>query len=111
MSDLTGEDAFDRVLDRMVEAEKQSARLHDSTAGDRHQVRALQLELDKSRDDLATARQKLRAYEGSEQAFTALYDAVEAGAKQLRLVGDDATADALLAAITGAKKFIDPIPF
>ncbi len=122
MSDLTGTDAFELVVDKMVEAEKRAATAQESTNGSRHQIAALQQTLNNVRSDLATATLKLKDYAGADDAFTKLYDAAESSSSLMAAVAKSESpnvnkadllmaVDVLRAAVAGAKKFVDPIPF
>lgn len=103
--------AFDTVLDRAIEAEKKVATLEERNRFGNHQTELLKRDLNNARSDLTTAKVKLEKFEKGEDSFTALYDAAENAAKKLDIEGLIEAAVPLRAAVTAARKFIDPIPF
>ena len=109
MNELTGEDAFDRVLERMVDAEKRAAITEESTRGSRYEIAALLQSLNNTRSDLTTTKVRLERFLQSDGAFTALYDAIEEAIRTLG--GGSEAATSLRAKMVEAKKFVDPIPF
>lgn len=110
MSELDGDDAFDRVLDRLIESEKRAATDREAARGSVNAIQLLQRDLNNANSDLTTAKMKLEQYSGSDSAFIELYDAVGDAIHTLESSAPE-LASQLQAKMEAAKKFIDPIPF
>ena len=110
--DLDGEDAFRMVLDKLVDEGHQRVRDIDARQRAESERSTAILELTNLKSELGIAKADLSKYRTADDAFTALYDAVEKAIPRLRMTADDTPfADALRDGIVKAKKFIDPIPF
>ncbi len=111
MSDLEGDDAFDRVLDKLLEAT--AKRSHDEGALVEARTQATNARAAQKivEDQIAVLRCDIVKYTSAEadQTFTELYDAIE---EAIRVLGaGSVAATALRAAVTKAKHIVDPIPF
>ena len=111
--DISGEDAFDRVLDKLVEEGRHRGRDIDARNAAEHARDAAIKEMESARSKLSIATAALADYQGADatDAFGELYDAVETATTRLKAFGDDALAGELLKRLAAAKKFVDPIPF
>lgn len=113
MSDLDGTDAFDKVLDQLLEATKKGAAHPGELAEVQQRESAARAKVSDLQCEVATLQGRLRHFSNAEDAFTKLYDAIDEAVKRLRL-GDGESqnfAAILNNRMVDAKKFIDPIPF
>ena len=106
------QDYFEHVVDRLVEEGRLRAADVDARRIAEGQRSDALTQLTQARRAQAAAEEAAEAYRKGEQAFTALYDAVERAAREIDARESSLeTADLLRTTLAAAKKFIDPIPF
>lgn len=110
MSDLEGDDAFERVLDRMVAAEVRSAEYHARVGGLESRVRDVERENRELHTRLANLSGKLKGNEDQvQEAFYYLYQTAKGALGHMP--SDSLAYQQLVAALDEALPLITHVPF
>lgn len=109
--DISGEEAFVIVLDKLVEEGRARASDIDARRTAEQQRSEALRQLENAKADLGRTQAQLAHYTGADDAIGKLYDIVEKAIPVLASTPDSHLCSELKTAVAAAKKFIDPIPF